>query len=307
MRDTFVRSLVSYAKEDNNIILMSGDLGYHVLDQFWDVMPERYYNAGIAEQNMAGVAAGLALAGKQVFIYSIGNFPTLRCLEQIRNDIAYHCANVTIVSVGGGFAYGQLGMSHHATEDIAVMRALPEMKVFTPGDVAETEAAVGVIVKQKGPCYLRLGKGGEKRLHETLSGAVPGKALRLKKGKNIAICCAGAILEEGLQAAELLEGEGISTAVYSFFTVKPIDAEWIASAAQTFDLIVTLEEHNVVGGFGSAVAEVFAELERPKARLRKMGLQDVYSSIVGSQKYLREQYGIDAASVVRKVKETISC
>lgn len=305
MRDAFVKKLVDVAKQEESIILMSGDLGYNVLNKFWDIMPKRFINAGIAEQNMTSVAAGLALEGKHVFTYSIANFPTLRCIEQIRNDVAYHNANVTIVSVGGGFAYGYLGMSHHATEDIAMMRALPEMKVFTPGDPMETELAVELIAKHKGPSYLRLGKGREKRLHDALPNVNIGKAIQLREGNRVAIFCAGSILEEGIKAADVLKKDNISTSVYSFLTVKPIDRYTIEFSSNHYDLIVTLEEHNVMGGFGSAVAEVFSELVKPKARLKKLGLSDEYSSIVGSQNYLREQYGLSAEKVVLKVKDIL--
>lgn len=163
MRDTFVRTLIDLARKDPNIELVTGDLGFGVLKPFWETLPNQFLNAGIAEQNMTTVAAGMALSGKTVFTYSIGNFPTLRCLEQIRNDCAYHQANVKIVCVGGGFVYGALGMSHQATEDIAVMRALPDVAVLCPGDLVEAEAATKAIADYPGTCYLRLGRGGEKR------------------------------------------------------------------------------------------------------------------------------------------------
>ena len=158
MRDIFVKTLIDLAKKDRNIELVTGDLGFGVLKPFWEQCPDQFTNAGIAEQNMASIAAGMAQEGKIVFVYSIGNFPTLRCLEQIRNDCAYHVANVKIVCVGGGFAYGSLGMSHHATEDLAVMRALPNMVVMAPGDLIEAREATRAIAKQSGTCYLRLGR-----------------------------------------------------------------------------------------------------------------------------------------------------
>ncbi|HRM26091.1 MAG TPA: hypothetical protein PKZ81_07620 [Clostridia bacterium] len=163
MRDTFVRTLITLAKNNPNIELFTGDLGFGVLKPFWEQLPDQFVNAGIAEQNMTAAAAGAAGEGKIVFTYSIGNFPTLRCLEQIRNDCAYHDANVKIVCVGGGFVYGSLGMSHQATEDIAVMRALPNVAVLCPGDPAEAEAATKAIAEYPGTCYLRLGRGGGRR------------------------------------------------------------------------------------------------------------------------------------------------
>ena len=159
MRDTFVKTLLEIAKKDKNVYIVTGDLGFGVLRPFWEELPDQIINAGIAEQNMTTVAAGMALEGKTVFTYSIGNFPTIRCLEQIRNDCAYHHANVKIVCVGGGFVYGSLGMSHHATEDIALLRALPDVTVVCPGDLVEAEEATKAIANYPGTCYLRLGRG----------------------------------------------------------------------------------------------------------------------------------------------------
>ena len=204
MRDTFVKTLVNLAKEDKNIELITGDLGFGVLKPYWETVPDQFTNAGIAEQNMTSVAAGMALEGKTVFTYSIGNFPTLRCLEQIRNDCAYHHANVKIVCVGGGFVYGSLGMSHHATEDIAVMRALPDVVVMCPGDLVEAEEATKAIAKYQGTCYLRLGRGGEKRIHEKVDNFEIGKAIKIKESdkKKIAIFSTGAILDEASEAVK---------------------------------------------------------------------------------------------------------
>ena len=160
MRNTFVRTLIELAKKDKNIELITGDLGFGVLKPFWEQCPDQFTNAGIAEQNMTTVAAGMALEGKTVFTYSIGNFPTLRCLEQIRNDCAYHNVNVKVVCIGGGFVYGSLGMSHQATEDLAIMRALPDVVVMAPGDLVEAEECTKAIAAYDGTCYLRLGRGG---------------------------------------------------------------------------------------------------------------------------------------------------
>ncbi len=304
MRDTFVKTLVSLAKNNKNIELVTGDLGFGVLKPYWETVPNQFTNAGIAEQNMTALAAGMSLEGKTVFTYSIGNFPTLRCLEQIRNDCCYHNANVKIVCVGGGFVYGSLGMSHHATEDIAIMRALPNIAVFAPGDLAEAEAVTKAIAEYDGTCYLRLGRGGEKRIHEKIDNFKIGKAIKVKDGSHIAIFSTGAIFEEVEEAISLLKDTGINPAVYTFPTVKPIDREVILACANDFDLIVTVEEHNIIGGFGSAVAEVMAENPQ-KARLLKIGLEDTYSSKVGSQKYLRSEFGIDAKGIAEKIIQTL--
>lgn len=304
MRDTFVRTLLGLAKENKDIELVTGDLGFGVLKPFWETLPDQFTNAGIAEQNMTTVAAGMALAGKTVFTYSIGNFPTLRCLEQIRNDCAYHHANVKVVCVGGGFVYGSLGMSHQATEDIAIMRALPDVTVLCPGDKLEAEAATRAMAAYPGTCYLRLGRGGEKPIHAQLEHFEIGKAVPVRKGEKVAIFSTGAIFEEVDIACAALEAVGVQPTVYTFPTVKPLDTDTILACAENHDLIVTCEEHNIVGGFGSAVAEVLAE-NPGKAKLLRVGVNDQYCSHVGDQKYLRKQYGMDGASIARKILEKL--
>ena len=306
MRDTFVRTLIELAKDNKNIELITGDLGFGVLKPYWEQLPDQFTNIGIAEQNMTTVAAGMALEGKTVFTYSIGNFPTLRCLEQIRNDCAYHKANVKIVCVGGGFVYGSLGMSHQATEDIAILRALPDVIVMAPADLVEAEEATKAIASYPGTCYLRLGRGGEKRIHEKIDNFQIGKAIKVKEGKTIAIFSTGAIFEEVNEAYELLKEKGYEPAVYTFPTVKPIDKDAISKCAEAYDLIVTCEEHNVVGGFGSAVAEVMAEKINSKASLLRIGLNDTYASIVGDQKYLRDQYGLSAAKIAKRIEDRMN-
>lgn len=303
MRDTFVRTLLEIAKKDKNVYIVTGDLGFGVLKPFWTELPDQIINAGIAEQNMTSIAAGLAMQGKIVYTYSIGNFPTLRCIEQIRNDCAYHNANVKVVCVGGGFVYGSLGMSHHATEDIAIMRALPDVTVLAPGDLVEAEAATKAIYEMPGTCYLRLGRGGEKRIHERLDKLTIGKAIEIQKGEKVAVFSTGAIFDEVDEACNELKEQGIVPTVYTFPTVKPIDRDVILECARNYKAIVTVEEHNLSGGFGSAVAEVMAESEGVRAKLVRVALDDRYSSIVGSQKYLRQQYNIDAKAIMEKIKE----
>ncbi|MBE5958657.1 MAG: transketolase [Lachnospiraceae bacterium] len=305
MRDSVVKTLVELAKEDKNIELITGDLGFGVLKPFWENVPNQFTNAGIAEQNMTTVAAGMALEGKNVFTYSIGNFPTLRCLEQIRNDCAYHKANVTVICVGGGFVYGALGMSHQATEDIAVLRALPDVVVMAPGDAVEAVECTKALAKYQGTAYLRLGRGGEKKIHDKIDDFKIGKAIKIRDGKKIAIFSTGAIFDEVETAYEMLLEKGYEPAVYTFPTIKPIDRESIQECSREFELIVTCEEHNIIGGFGSAVAEVMAEMKEKKAHLLRVGIDDVYGEKVGSQKYLREQYGISGESIVEKIEKEI--
>ena len=208
MRDTVIRTLIELGKEDKDVELITGDLGFGVLKSFWETLPNQFINAGIAEQNMTGVAAGMALEGKKVFTYSIGNFPTLRCLEQIRNDCAYHNANVNVICVGGGYVYGSLGMSHHATEDIAILRALPDVTVICPGDPIEAALAVKKIAQTDGTCYLRLGRGGEQNVNTVIKEFEIGKAYKLRDAKDmnkkVAVFSTGAILEETTKACDML-------------------------------------------------------------------------------------------------------
>ena len=305
MRDIFVKTLLELASENKNIELITGDLGFGVLKPFYEALPDQFTNAGIAEQNMTSVAAGMALTGKNVFNYSIGNFPTLRCLEQIRNDCAYHNANVKIVCVGGGFVYGSLGMSHQATEDLAILRSLPDVVVMAPGDAAEAAACTRTLAEYNGTAYLRLGRGGEMKIHDQIDHFEIGKALKVKDGKKIAIFSAGAIFEEVQGANGILEKHGYDPAIYTFPTIKPIDKDVIIKCADEFDLIVTCEEHNVIGGFGSAVAEVLAECRNRNAYLVRIGLNDEYSVKVGNQKYLRAQYGMSGNQIADRILEEL--
>lgn len=305
MRDMFVETLLDIAKADKNVHLLTGDLGFGVLKPFFDELPNQITNVGIAEQNMTGFATGMALEGKIVFTYSIGNFPTLRTLEQIRNDAAYHEANVKIVSIGGGFAYGALGMSHHATEDLAIMRALPNVSVFSPGDLIETKYATKAIYNTKGTCYLRLGRGGGKKIHDDSIKVKIGKPIKVVEGEKIAILTTGAILEEGLKAVEMLNEKNIFPSLYSFPNIKPLEVEAIKDISLENEILFTVEEHNISGGFGSAISEILNSYVR-KNRIVMIGINDTYSSVVGNQEYLREFYGLSASKIFSKVIEEIN-
>ncbi len=302
MRDAFVRCLMKEAAQRPDLVLVTGDLGFGVLRPFWETYPKQFVNAGIAEQSMMSMAAGLARTGKTVLVYSIGNFPTLRCLEQIRNDCAYHDADVKVVCVGGGFVYGSLGMSHHATEDLAVMRAIPGVSVFAPGDPEEVEAVVPVMLRKKGTCYLRLGRGGEPKVHaQPLAGYRMPEALTLRSGRDVAILSTGGILTQAVGAAELLSGLGIEAEVLSFPCLKPLDMDTLTGLCRRFRLLVTVEEHTVIGGLGSAVCEAVAE-RGLGARVYRIGMNDCFSTIVGTQQYLREAYDMSADRIAERVQ-----
>jgi len=302
MRSAFFRELVELAAQDERIHLVVGDLGFGAVEPFARRFPDRFLNVGVAEQNMTGVAAGLALCGKVVFTYSIGNFPTLRCLEQIRNDVCYHQVNVKIVAVGGGLAYGPLGMTHHATEDLAIMRALPGMLVVAPGDPWEVEQATRAIAVESGPCYLRLGRVGEPRLHGARDTFQLGRGIRMRDGRDLTIISTGGVLEIALEAAGQLATIGIETRVVSMHTLKPFDeAEVIAAATET-GAIATLEEHSLIGGLGSAVAEILAESAAPSIRLKRFALPSAFVGEAGSQEYLRARYGLSPKAIVESLQ-----
>ncbi len=304
MRDGFVTTLTQIAAEDDRVILVSADLGFGVFDDFIEKFPDRFLNVGVAEQSMVGVSTGMALEGWKVFSYSIGNFPTLRCLEQIRNDAAYHNANVNIVCTGGGFTYGNLGMSHHATEDLSIMRALPGVTVVAPSDRYETVCAVQSLLETPGVGYLRIEKAVP---IDTSNLGVPfvlGKARRLREGSDVAIIACGGVVSEALSAADNMAQQGVSARVVSMHTLTPVDSAEVLAAADLGSL-VTVEENQISGGLGGGVAEVCAENGKA-ARLIRLGLQGTYSSIVGDQQFLRSHYGIDAAAIERAIKSFVA-
>ena len=302
MRDAFVRVLLEEMAANERIVLLTGDLGFGVLRPVKERFPDRLINCGIAEQGMVSLAAGLSAAGRRAVVYSIGNFPTLRPFEQIRNDCAYHEADVKIICVGGGFVYGSLGMSHHATEDLAVMRALPGVTCFAPGDPAETEAVARVMLRSPGTGYLRIGRGNEPRVHqEEVRGWEMPRAITLREGKDIALLSCGGILTQAVEAAELLAAKGIGAEVISFPCLKPLDTARVMELGKRFRHLVTVEENTVIGGFGSAVCEVTAG-EGLGACVHRIGLEDCFATVVGDQQYLRETYGMDAANIAKRAE-----
>ena len=301
MRNAFLDQLFELARKDSRIVFITGDLGFSVVERYMEELPDQFVNAGVAEQNMTGIAAGMALCGKVVFTYSIANFPTLRCLEHIRNDVCYHDANVKIVSVGGGFAYGSMGTTHHATEDLGVMRMLPNMVVIAPGDPIEAKAATRAVVEREGPCYLRLGKAGEPVLHDEPLAFEIGRAIRVREGSDVALLSTGGMLQTALHVAERLAPQGIGARVLSVHTLKPVDEESILQAALETRAIVTIEEHSIVGGLGSAVAEVLAETDRGHPPFERIGVPPRFSPRTGTQEFLLRENGLDVDSVVGTV------
>jgi transketolase len=305
MRTAFIEALSRLAEEDPRILLITGDLGFGVLNEYRERFPDQFANVGVAEQNMTGVGVGIALTGHTVFTYSIGNFPTLRPLEQVRNDACYHEADLKIVTVGGGMAYGALGPSHFATEDLAILRALPNMTVVAPGDPVEVEQLTPQIARTPGPVYLRLGRAGEERLHPEDAEIRLGEPSILRDGEDLLLLSTGGILPEVLEAAETLEAEGISARVVSVHTVRPLAGDALTAMAGEDPAVITCEEHSIIGGLGGAVAEVLMEAG-VRTRFRRFGLEPRFPEGVGSQEYLRAVNGIAAADLVRLARDTVT-
>lgn len=294
MRTAFIRKLMDAAETNERVFLICGDLGYSVLEPFAQRFPDRFLNAGIAEQNMTGMAAGLAKEGYNVFTYSIGNFPTLRCLEQIRYNVCYHQLNVKIVAVGGGFAYGPLGTSHHTTEDLAIMRSLPNMTVAAPADPAEAASITEWLCTHEGPGYLRLNKGGDVQVHSDSS------VLQLSKPTPVCGSGATAVLGCGAVVADLKKSVAAAADQYILYSVpfvSNIDAQWLIDLAVRHSHIITVEEHQLNGGFGSAVIErlsdAYALGNLPRMpKVTRKAIDNKFTAVAGTQAYLRDINGL---------------
>ena len=301
MRQAFLSALLTAAEADERIWLLCGDLGYSVLEPFAARFPDRFLNCGVAEQTMIGVAAGLARDGRIPFVYSIANFASLRCAEQIRNDVAYHGLPVKIVSVGAGFAYGTAGFTHFGLEEVALLRTFPNMVVVAPGDPWETSAAVIALARDPRPAYLRLGKGREPRVHAGPPDFALGRAIVVRAGRDLTILAAGGLLAVAAEAVETLAASGLAVELVSMPSIVPLDETALADAAQRTGKLLTVEEHGP-GGLGSAVAEWIAE-RGLAVRLKRLHVGRERPVAAGSQDYLRRQFGLSADSIVEAARE----
>lgn len=306
MRKAFIDTLIELAENDGDIYLLTADMGFGLVEPFAEKFPKQFINMGVAEQNMIGVATGLSLEGKKVFCYSIANFPTLRCLEQIRNDVCYHDLPVCIVSGGAGLWYGPLGMTHHAVEDIAVMRCLPNMAVLSPADAAQTKSMVNDIAGRGRPCYLRMSKTSDNVL--PLRECRYGKTVTMVGSADdtsvTIIATGGQVIANALFATSLLRGKGIRTRVLNAHTIKPLDWPSIIDAIDGAEVVITAEEHSRIGGLGSAVAEVLAGL-RQHPPLRRLGTGDYYSTVAAPYEELLKANHLDADGIVKEVLDAI--
>ncbi len=296
----FVRALTAAAERDDRVFLLTADTGFHALDEFRARFPRRFLNAGVAEGAMIGVAAGLALEGFRVFAYGIAPFVTLRCLEQIRVDLCFQGLPVTIVGVGAGLTYGPEGATHHATDDVGALAALPGMAVTCPGDPAETEALVRASLKWQGPLYLRLGKSGEPAVHRGPVDAVIGRGIRLRAGRVVAVLASGTALPVAAGAVDRLTALGLEPEWWSLHTLKPFDAEAVVDAAARCGLLVSVEEHGPYGGLASRVAEVLAG-RGLSARLLAVHVPDEFVGFAASREALRARCGLTPEAVAKRV------
>ena len=300
MRDAFSAELYDIAASNPNVIVMTGDTGLTVFGRFRTDFPDRFINMGVSEANMIGVAAGLALNGKVPFVYTIVPFLTMRPFEQIRVDICIQNLPVKIVGVGGGLAYGPLGPTHHSIEDVAILRALPNMTVLVPCDPSESKRATRAAFEDPGPVYVRLGKNGEPSLHENEYDFQIGRAVQMRDGNDATVIVTGGVTKYALEASDCCAQVGLGVRVLDMHTNKPIDEDAIIQAARETRAIVTVEEHNVIGGLGSAVAEVLAEAQAG-IPFRRLGINDSFCYGVGGQEYHLANHGVTSEHIAKVV------
>lgn len=305
MRNVFVENLIKMAKQDKDLILLTGDLGFQAFEEFVQKYPRQFYNLGNAEANMVGVAAGLALAGKKVCVYSIVPFITMRCYEQIRNDVCQPNLNVNFIGVGGGFSYGIQGFSHNAIEDLAVMRVLPNMTVLCPADKVEAKLAVREAFKSTSPVYLRLGKAGQKKIYARQPKFKIGQGLLVKSGHDLTLVSIGNIIENVLEVAERLKKQGLSVRIISMPCLKPFDRKIILKAAKETKVIFTIEEHSLIGGLGSSVAETLLETDYSDILFKRFAVPDQYCQEIGSQAYLCKINGLSVSQITKDILKSI--
>lgn len=307
MRNVFAEEITRLGAIDQRLVLLSGDIGNRLFDRFKDGCPGRFLNCGIAEANMMGVAAGMALEGLRPVVYTIAPFTTTRCLEQIRVDACYNHAPVIIVGTGAGLSYAELGPTHHSCEDIAILRALPGMTVFCPCDPVELRLGLKAALDHDGPVYIRLGKKGEPALHARAPSLRLGEAITLRDGGDVCLIATGTLMAEVLRAADLLAEAGVKARVESFHTVKPLDEARLAEVFAGCAVVAAIEEHSRIGGLGGAIAEwLAARPAPPRARLLSCAVDDVFLHQVGSQDWARSLFGLTAETIAGKVRDALA-
>lgn len=302
MRNAFAKKITELAKKDERIVLLSGDIGNRLFDDFKASCPTRFYNCGVAEANMMGMAAGLALSGLRPVCYTITPFITYRCMEQIRVDVCYHHVPVVIVGTGSGLSYASLGATHHSCEEMGMLRLLPGLSVVAPADEVEVRGSLEAALASKDPCYIRIGKKGEPVVHKNKPEFVIGKGITLQDGKDACLLSAGTVLPVAMEAAALLATKGITTRVVSFHTIKPLDLALLADVFAKFKVVGTVEEHSVLGGLGGSVAEWLADQPKTSGRLVKFGTRDEFLHLTCEQEEAREHYGLTPTNIASEIE-----
>jgi len=305
MRNAFADEIAKLAQVDSRVVLLSGDIGNKLFDPVKLVDDSRFYNCGIAEGNMMGVAAGMALSGLRPIVYTITPFTTTRCFEQIRVDVCYHKAPVIIVGTGSGLSYAELGSTHHSLEDMAILRSLPGMRVVAPCDANELRSVLRAALNDNAPTYIRIGKKGETTIFSEPPELKIGKSTIVKQGKDIALICSGTLMGEVVQAAKNLEQVGISAEVVSMHSVKPLDEDYLLSAQFRFKLIASIEEHGLIGGLGGAIAEWRSQGNHAIKHVM-LGTPDEFMHEVGTQEYARNKYGLTCKNILERIQQALS-
>ncbi len=304
MRNAFADEIVKLAATNPKIVLLSGDIGNRLFEPFKAKFPNRFYNCGVAEANMASMAAGMAMCGLRPVTYTITPFNTTRCLEQIRDDICYHNVPVLIVGTGAGLSYASLGCTHHSCEDISFLKSIPNMTVLGPGDAMELRSLLRLSFDWQGPIYMRIGKTGEPVIHPSPPEIVIGKGYTVQKGEDLCLISTGNMLPLALDVVGILNELGLKSEVISMHTVKPLDNALLTELIHRFSLLVTIEEHSLIGGLGSAIAEWIVD-QSISTPLMRFGTQDRFSHPIGSQQYVRELLGLTPKSIANRILKKI--
>jgi transketolase len=301
MRNAFADEITRLAAVDPRIVLLSGDIGNKLFDKFKRNNEGRFFNCGVAEANMMGVAAGMALSGLRPVIYTIAPFTTTRCYEQIRVDACYHEAPVIIVGTGAGLAYAELGPTHHSCEDLAILRVLPNLTVLAPADEVELRLCLRAALGLPGPVYMRIGKKGEPVVHGKDLALEIGRSITVQNGSDVCLISTGTMLPVVMSAAQALTGKGVTARVESFHTVKPLDRHTLADLFSHYPVVAVVEEHSRLGGLGGSIAEWLAAQTGLRGRLISFGTDDEFMHEIGSQDYARKRFGLTAVNIAGRV------
>jgi len=302
VRNAFAKQITELAQRDERVVLLSGDIGNRLFDDLKAKCPDRFFNCGVAEANMIGMAAGMAMSGLRPVCYTITPFITYRCLEQIRIDVCYHHVPVVIVGTGAGLSYASLGATHQSCEEMGMLRLLPGLAVIAPADAMEVRGALKAALNHPHPVYIRIGKKGEPVVHKTEPDFQIGKAISIREGKDVCLLSAGTMLLVALETAELLTAQNVSAKVVSFHTIKPLDEATLANAFAEFKFVVTIEEHSILGGLGGSVAEWLADHSPAKPRLLRCGTADEFLHETAEQEEAREHFGLTAAAMAGRIQ-----